>query len=327
MKSNAALLTLSFVLMAAFGASAQTQSSTIDVQSSVPSSSGASYSSTSEMSAEFSEFTPLGGWGLSYFNIATADSERVNTGGASWNIYQYLSGNYKFAADQRFAVRLPFTTKTAGVYNRFGNVTPLETTLDDMHIVYNNYALASFPWEWDLSGTFYAYAPTSKRSQDKKWITRLRAWFMFQKALDRNWTVSYNIKPEYFVNSQRAYRREINDTRADGSTFTSVRAENNQQAEVQHYLEINRYWNRYFTPSLEVGFNTTWYETSDEANYSDLIREQFMISPGTWIHFSRGFRIKIGVENQHNIRTPQKPFALFREEDNQYKLLTFWTIQ
>lgn len=269
----------------------------------------------------------LSKWGLSYFNFSSAEMEYANRGGASAYIYQYLSFNYKFAPDQRFAIRPAFGTETAGVYDNFGNTRPMSTKLSDLHVTYSNYNIASFPGEFDLSGTFYLYAPTSESSQEKKWAARVRSWMILKKTLDRNWTVTYNAKPEYFFNTQKAYRSERVNVDPAGQTFTTIRANNNKMAEYDHYLEISRYANKYFTPQLSVGWVYEWYHDSNEADSRDLVSESFKIAPSTWINVNRQLRFIVGVENQVNIRRPTNgEFRLFREQDNQYYLMTFWTI-
>ncbi|MFN7728264.1 MAG: hypothetical protein ACK5P7_03835 [Bdellovibrio sp.] len=269
----------------------------------------------------------LSKWGLSYFNFSSGDMEYVNRGGGSAYIYQYLSFNYKFAPDQRFAIRPAFGTETAGVYDNFGNTRPMSTKLSDLHVTYSNYNLASFPNEFDLSGTFYLYAPTSESAQKKKWAARIRSWLILKRTINRNWTVTYNAKPEYFFNTQKAYRNERENTDPAGQKFLSVRADNNKLGELDHYIEVSRYANKWFTPQLSVGWVYEWYQDSKEADSRDLVSETFKIAPSTWINVNRQLRFIVGVENQVNIRRPSEgQFRLFREQDNQYYLMTFWTI-
>lgn len=265
-------------------------------------------------------------WGLSYFNLTTADMKYVNRGGASWYMYQYLAFNYKFAADQRFAIKPTFSTETPGVYDDRGNTKKMKFDLGDLHVTYSNYNLANFPNEFDLSGTFYLYLPTSESSQKKKWVTRIRSWLILTRVIDQNWTIRYNAKPEYFFQTQKSFRNETTKTAADGSEFTSVRAENNKIGELDHYLEFSRYFNETFRPQFTVGFVHEWYHPSEEANYKDSLSEKLKLGLNTWIEVNRKLRFLVGVDNEVEIRRPQGDFELFQEKDNGYFVMTFWTI-
>lgn len=269
----------------------------------------------------------LGTWGMSYFNFTSGEVEYVNRGGGSWNIYQYVSLNRKLSPSSKFSVRPAFNSQTAGVYDNYGNTRPMKTELSDFHVSYADYELASFPGDWELSGMFYAYLPTSESSQAKKWALRLRSWMILEKPLNRYWSIGYNAKPEYFFNTQRAYRNEKTNLSPDGREFKSVRADNNKLAKLDHYVQISRYVNRTITPQLDLGFTHEWYETSAEADSRALVSDKFKIAPNAEIQVNRQLRFIVGLENSIDVRDRRgKPFKLFQEEDNQYYLMTFWTI-
>jgi hypothetical protein len=280
----------------------------------------AQLSGTSEMTVERSK------WGVSYFNFSSSDMAGMNRGGASWSIYQYLSLNYYLDYNQKISLRPTFITNTAG-YDAGGNAKQLQTQAHDFALTYSNYSLASFPGEWDLSGTFYLYAPTSQSAQDKRWAAHVASWLIFTKVLDRNWALTYNMKPHYWFNTQKAYRKTSTRTFPDGGSSTRIFAENNQMAELTHYLELSRYWNRIFTPQLAVGFTHEWYTDSDQADSRPAVQEYLTVQPSTWIFVNRKLKFIAGVSNQVNIRDRRgEPFRLFREEDNQYYIMTFWSL-
>lgn len=267
-------------------------------------------------------------WGLSYFNLTAANLPLVNRGGASWNIYQYLSFNYKFdGGKQRFGIRPTFITQTAGVVNSFGDTVPMETRIHDFHLTYSNYEMGTMPGDWDVSGTFYLYFPTSKSSQDKKWATHVSSWMIFDRAINRDWNITWNFKPHYWFNTQKAYRSEKTTTSPNGSSFTRVYANNNQTAEVTQYFEISRYFNSIFTPQLSIGTQHEWYSDSNEANSNPAVTDALIVAPSTWIEVNRKLRFIFQIENQIDIRTPKQDFQLFRESELQYLIFTFWTIQ
>lgn len=266
-------------------------------------------------------------WGVSYFNLTAADLAQVNRGAASWNIYQYVSFNYKLSPVERIGLRPTFITTTAGVYDNYGDTRPMETRIHDFHVTYSNYEMGTMPGDWDVSGTFYLYLPTSQTAQDKKWSAHIASWMIFDRMINRDWSITWNFKPHYWFNTQKAYRKETSSEAPDGSTFNKVYAENNEMGEITQYFELSRYFNRYFTPQIAVGTEHEWYTDSNEANSKPALIENFVIAPSTWIMVNRSLRFIFQIENSINIRNPQQEFQLFRESELQYLIFTFWTIQ
>ncbi|GIL18560.1 MAG: hypothetical protein BroJett040_23110 [Oligoflexia bacterium] len=243
----------------------------------------------------------------------------MDHGKASWNIYQYVALLYRIDENQKISIRPAFNTQTGGS-DQFGKEKESKTSLADFHMTYSNYTLATLPGEWDLSGTFYIYWPTSESSQQKKWISRVQSWLIFDKKLDRNWSVTYNMKPDYYFHTQKSYRAET--VYPDGGR--SVRSDNNMIGKLDHYVSLSRYLNKVFTPGIDIGLSHEWYYGSEEANSKSAVAEYFKMAPNTWIMLSKRFKFIAGIENRIDLRDRRgEDFQLFRDKETSYYIMSF----
>jgi hypothetical protein len=264
-------------------------------------------------------------WGLSYFNVTNADFNLTNYGGGnSLGIYQYFSMNYGLNSDERLSFRIPFTVVTPGVYNSAGDSRPYTTYPGDLHGTYSNYNLSQLG-PWKLSGTFYLYDPTTQNSIDKMWIARTSAWLIFENKLNDKWSVFYHNKPDFYLNTQKSYRVEKSKALPDGSVLTDAFPDANQIGKLDHYVQVSRSFGRDFSAQLDVGIVHEWYADSQWVN-RPLLVERFKFAPNINFAVAGPLRFLFGVENKIDIRSPKKSFALFREEECSYYLMTFWTL-
>lgn len=268
-------------------------------------------------------------WGLSYFNFSSTQVGLANEGPSSWSIYQFIAFNYRFDWSRRLSIRAPFTTQTPGVYDRRGNVNNFNTQPGDFHIVYNQFNLLELPHEWDLSASYYLYFPTSENAIAKRWVARTRAWFNLETKLNRRTLFAVWIKPEYFINTQKSFRRETNNLAPDGTIFSRVKASNNTRGTLQTSIVTSYAVSQIFTPQITLSYNQTWTENSefvrDQATYHD----SFGVELATWITINRSLRLLAGYSNEVGITnrfTSQEPPRLFQADDSQYFIMTFWNL-
>lgn len=263
--------------------------------------------------------------GLSYWSLTSVGKPALIEGGASAFMYQYLSLNYRINQNERFTLRPTYIVNTAG-HNKYGDSVPLTVTPHDFHMTYSNFKMAELPHDMDLSGTFYLYLPTSEAAQERRWAFGLRSWLRLEKRLDHRWSVTYNMKPKFWALTQNAYRSSFERTRPNGDTYMDTRANANQVAEYEHYLEFARYYNKYLTPKFEVGMVHEWYANSDYASRRSSVDESLRFSFGSWINVNRQLRFIASVQNTVNIRDRYKPFGFFRSDDTEFVLMTFLTL-
>ncbi|MCS6837267.1 MAG: hypothetical protein NZ480_00330 [Bdellovibrionaceae bacterium] len=269
---------------------------------------------------------PTQDWGLSYFNLASSSVELANTGASSWFSYHYLAANYRYSFSRRLSIRLPFTTTTPGVYDQRNNTRQFDTQLADIHFVYNDFQFKEFPNEWDLSASFYLYLPTSQTAKERGWFTRLRAWFNLEKKLNRRTLFAVWLKPDYYFNTQKAYRSERVRTASDGTTFTQLRAFNNQRGELETSLVLNYSFNRVLAPQVAIVYTQNFMEDSVYAFDRTTYRDSLGINVATWVQINQQLRFLVGYSTQRGLTNalPWEQGPLGAPSQSEYTLMTFW---
>jgi len=267
-------------------------------------------------------------WGLSYFNFSSTQAGLADEGPSSWGIYQFVAFNYRFNWSRRLSIRAPFLTQTPGVFDRRGNVRNFNTQAGDFHLVYNQFNLLELPNEWDMSAAYYFYLPTSENSIDRRWIARTRAWFNFERKLNRRTLFAVWFRPEFFLNTQKSFRRETHNLAPDGTLFSRVRATNNTKGSLQTSIVATYAVNPTFSPQLSLGYNQTWTENSEFIRDQATYRDSVGLELATWITINRTLRLLAGYSNEVDITnrfTSEEP-RLLQSEDSQYFIMTFWNL-
>ncbi len=256
-------------------------------------------------------------WRVSYFAFSSANQDNISKGSPSISNYMYLSFNYKLSKDSKFAIRPAIAINSAG-YDDKGVTQEMKTVSQDLHMVYTNYKIWESPSEWTLWGDYKFYLPTSDSSKEKRMQTRLSSWTRFEKEFQDGWNVGYNLKPDYYVQSQKAYRQvQVKN----GQTFISART--NKLGTLDHYLTVAKRVNSVFTPALDVGLVHEWYHMSDQVLNEDPEVDYLKIAPTTEIHVHKNLWFILGFEDKVKIGKNEPYPILGRHEDLQWYLMTF----
>jgi hypothetical protein len=203
----------------------------------------------------------------------------------------------------------------------------MTTYANDLHFAYSDFSLRK--WEeqdLNLSGTFYLYLPTTEFSQAKKWVVRATSWMIFEKALNPDLKVSYNLKPELYWLTQKAFRIENSKIQPDGTSITDAYPGANQTAKLDHYIELSYTINNAVAPQIDLGVVHEWYADTQWVDNKPLLVESLKLAPGFFWSVKPSLKFLISAENKINIRDPNKSFQLFREEETTYLILTFWSL-
>lgn len=286
-----------------------------------------------------------GKWGVSYFNMGGNQLKVVQDGGAGLSAYNYMSLNYKTGSDETYSLRPIFFVNTAG-YNKYGENKGMDVTAGDIFINYANYKIA----EWESGWKFWAqtrfFLPVSEESKKQKVLTHFYSELVLEKEINRNWDFSYHAKPDLFWQTQKSYRNEYDKYFADGGSTHIIEAKNNRLATLDHFVEVSRYFNKYLTPYLALGFSHEWYYTSDQTTKGDPVVNKLKITPGTKLFTIKGLWFMLYAENEIGIDRTQMSFkdgtlswtrdkygdgknetiTMFRPEDTTLGFRTFWTI-
>ncbi|MFN7454484.1 MAG: hypothetical protein ACK5RO_07470 [Pseudobdellovibrionaceae bacterium] len=324
---NFSRMTLSAVLLMCFSSGALAQEE--------------SFGSQGSSSTEAASSAPSN-WRVSYFNLASAGVKELNEGASTLSMYNYFSLNYRISRQEKFSIRPAFMINTTG-FDRSGENQPMGLKTGDLYLNYSHTGLALLPGEWGLEGDFRLYLPTSESTQNKKTITYLHSWLRAEKRLGAGWKATYNFRPSYYIQSQKAYRSERETVNADGSKQLRIEARRNMLFELEQYMTVSRYVNSWFQPQFELGTVTEWYHTTNQTNRGDSVKNYVSLAPGTQITVNRQLRFIFAIDNQIEITDSKssynsgkselswksrngKSIELFRPEQTQYLLLTFLSI-
>lgn len=260
-------------------------------------------------------------WGLSAFGLSVVDRNLIRSPVPSVFTYSYLSFSYRLSRDERLSLRPVFLIDSAGS-NRFNGDVPFRASTGDFEVTYVDYRAAEFAGIRLITNYYFDF-PTSESAQTKKYLGILKGWFMFEKPLDVNWTLTYHNRPKVWLHRQRSYEYETVRFDANGMAQTQTRKSLNQLAQLEHSLEISRYMNRAFTPFAEVGLVHEWFPDEPEISRDPSSRNYLSHSVGTWINVNRALRFRAFMQGQADLRPGGKPFGLFRDEDTNYVVMTF----
>lgn len=293
-----------------------------------------SWAQEGSLAAEFNDRGPSK-WGYSYYAFSNVNGQALREGSPTTFTYNYLSANYKLSRSERINIRPVYGLTTTGFVDK-NEIQKGKVELLDFYLNYANRDLALLPGDWQLMGEFRVYFPTSQAKQDQKTIVYLRQKMISEKSLGKGWFANYTSELTYYVQSQKAYRKETTKYYADGGTSTRVRAEANKIGDLDHRFGIGKYINKIFTPKLDVGFVHEWDHTSDQVQGGSASSNEFKISPNTEIHVTRDLWFILGVESKVDINDTRytsqwedgrgQSINMFRPENTQYFLMTFLTI-
>jgi len=192
-------------------------------------------------------------WQMSFFSLASEESDSVQRGGARTSAYNYVSVNFKVDDNSQFAVRLPFMYQTAGFDDYDGD------KIQGQSLSYNDplidYTVPStlLPGEIEVYSRARFEIPLSKSSIDQKKIGGLKFDFIFSRYLAPRWELEYWPTIVYNINSATVYLNE------DTGKFS-----NTKSWELDHRLTAWYRASEKFSLGFFFGGEDTWYNRSKE---------------------------------------------------------------
>lgn len=260
-------------------------------------------------------------WTATFFSIGSATTQQIDNGGTGVSAYNYIGLNKRITSETRFSVRIPFIFNTNGL-NKYGDYESQKIDLSDVILAYSDYDLTYFG-NFEVSGNFKVYLPTSEYTQKAKTIARIRPEAYVTLPIGRYSYVTYAFKPDYYFQSQTAYYDDTTPTRADGSFVTDPRR-TNKIASLEHYVELTLDINKYFSSKTSLGFDEDYYYGSAAEGLSGGHATFGTAAVGLEIRPFRGLRFILSVQNKPSLNTSRsvEKVAYFRPRDNSIVLQT-----
>ena len=262
----------------------------------------------------------LGGYGVSFFSIASTTSTQLDSQDASIGSYNYFGLNWRLGSDTKASLRLPFTYDSQG-QNKYGDQINSEVALSDIHAAYSMYDLG-YIGDIDISGVAKIYFPTSEASQEMNTIAKFRFEVFGEYYFNRRWSLEYRIKPDLYWQTQKAYFNTTIPQFEDGNFVTDPR-QTTKIASLEHILQLEYYVNRYLSFTTAGGFDEDWYNASatedlpgGHVTYSSL-SIGFSVRPLSKLSFLVQMTNKFRLESYRG-----QDIGPFRPENLQYSVMT-----
>jgi hypothetical protein len=258
-------------------------------------------------------------WRFSYFNLASTPIENPAEGRASIFTYNYISADYKLNYSQKYSIRPVFNFETSG-YDNFGNYQHASGKLGDLYVQYVNYNLGYYPGDISLGGQFRVHLPTGEDSRNIDQIARFEIVLNFEKLLSNQFKLSYEIRPNYYWQSRRAFLRTWDND--DGTSGARVSA--TKEYKIEHGLEVQKMFNNTWGAGLAVGMTHQGYHGSEQNEIESRHTDELAVGLAGYLNISHRINFIASVEHESSVHNNRKGYKLGRREEVSYTLLTFF---
>ncbi|MCB0361422.1 MAG: hypothetical protein KDD35_01785 [Bdellovibrionales bacterium] len=254
---------------------------------------------------------------FNFFNWTTVDAQAYRQGDARFSSYNFIGIDYRLNYDSKLSFRPVFFLSSSGK-NFFGEQVDSEIDLGDPYLQYSHYNLALLPGDVGLFGAFRLFLPMSKYSKENKTLARTQLRLIMTKPLARGIELSYHSYPSYAFYARR------------GTTTYFGNPKGNEQAELEHFLELNEAVTTQFALSQRAGITHKWFydvpSKGIEARRDEFLNLSLMASYSvSSINFRAGVinDIKLREYKTASEEKRKRSLELFREEELQYSLMTY----
>lgn len=262
-------------------------------------------------------------WRASFFNLSTMPVKSPEQGSAQVFTYNYFSFDYKLDFNRKYSIRPVFFYETSG-YDSFGVYKSPTATLGDAYVQYVDYGLAYLPGEVSLGGQFRVHLPTSKQSKEINQIARFEGVFTFEKLLAKATTLSYEIRPNYYWQSQRNYLRTWTFIGGDRDGEETGRIYQTKEYKLEHNLELATKWNKTFGNAISVGMTHEGYHDSAIENVVSRHTDELNVGASLIADLNYKFNFIASISNNIPVHNAKRNAKLLRSDEMEYVLLTFF---
>ena len=255
-------------------------------------------------------------WSGAYFNWSTQRWDRTREGGARLESYNFLSATYRLSSSSSISLRPTFILSGAGRNGFNGYYESPEFRMGDTYFQYINWNLALLPWNVGLIGKFRFYLPTSESSSRRRLVTSLRSWMQFYKPLNRGYELTFHVRPEVYLYSQRGVMNRFHSG-----------ALANKQGRLESSLELAKKVSTNWGLAASAGVNYNFYYDVPSFGIKRRTQETYKFSytafmdlGGVWLNL--GFLNNV-VTRGSNRRGGDRSFRLFRDDEMKFSVMTY----
>lgn len=282
--------------------------------------SSTAFAQLSDIEKEGSDFKIFGrNWYPSAFSLASVEMDKTDDGGRL-STYNYLTFSSHMTGDYRMALRVPFTYGTAGT-DRFNGSKPNEQELElqDTILEVKNNEFLYMPWDIGVYFAGRLYLPVSKHSKESGQIARYRNEMIFSKNFTQRWSVDYDQKLNFYMQSRKSYRTQFEDEYGFPVDAVSL----TKRFEFQHWTTL---WARIGAEGglgWSVKYEDTYWNKSKTENKSRSAEHLMLTGPCARIPFSDYVNFILSYEDKVDVEQNYKELGRFMSKNTQVVLNSF----
>jgi hypothetical protein len=246
----------------------------------------------------------------SFFQLGSFRMEGLHRQEAGFSSFNYVGLNYSLGQGEFVAFRPVFFFETAG-RNFRGDPTPTSTRLGDAYVEWTRNRWQRFLGDGTVRLAWRAGLPTSQESKERGMLTYVMAYFIASKRLPWRLQLDYHSKPQAFVQSQSGYLMD------DGR-----RVRGNQLGSYDHFLNLSYRISHRVSFVQMLGSEHDWFFPVQSEFMRGFRRQWWKYQTSLSFNLSRNAFVMAGVGHRRDIDRPEGPFALFREDETQYTVMT-----
>lgn len=261
-------------------------------------------------------------WRASYFNLASRPMNNPKEGTAQVFTYNYFSIDYKKSYDQKYSIRPVFHYSTSG-YDNYGAYQKPKAELGDLYVQYVDYSLAYLPGDVSLSGQFRLHLPTGKASKEISQISRFEGVFIFEKLLANQLSLSLEVRPSYYWQSQTNYLRTWTYVGGSRDGELGGRVSQTKEYKLEQTLSLEKKWNKLFGTGLSVGLTSEGYHNSEVENVDSRHNHELTLGTSFLFDVSHTANFILSIENTAPIHNARRNYKPLRDDEMSATLLSF----
>lgn len=257
---------------------------------------------------------------FSFNSFAFTSYRGVQNSNGNIDSVNYVSLNYKLNRYERVSIRPTFSASSSGVSYRGERTekTTSKTNLSDLQLVYSNRELGTIG-DIDTSLSLKLYLPTSEFSQKTELIAKIRPETYFDYTINPSMSLSYLLKPDFYIQAHNYYIDETTSKNKDGSYKYDPRKVTRKFA-LEHGLGLYNNINRKFGYSPYFAFIEEW--SNSQEDLGERHSTDFKSGVSMDWRVMRQLSFTLGLENRIKIADRKDPVMFFHPNENSVYLIT-----
>lgn len=246
---------------------------------------------------------------MHHFAFTSANMVQANEGASRLESYNYLAFDYKFTKTKKISIRPVYQVGTAGTNYR-DDYQAGDFKLGDAFINIVDYDFLDLPYDVEVKAGWRIYAPTSKDSQARGMITRIRPEFEITRRLTRDLEFVALLEPDYYVQGRTSYLNERGY------------ANGNRKYGYESKAGLRYRFNRWVGAAAGFGHDQMWHYTSEANGLNETFTLENITAEASMSLSLGDVFLVAGLSQKRNVLRPREDMGLFTPSESDYFLLS-----